>query len=144
MQAFSRLREIEAVAPALVALARRDARHDITSSDATANLDEGAGEVLLLIHGMGGSSDSWSGVIPLLAKKYRVVAPDLLGHGKSDEPRGDYSVGAFAVLLGAQWLRRACAWCTTFRRSQWWEHPRRSERTLIAVHAHSASIYAAD
>jgi pimeloyl-ACP methyl ester carboxylesterase len=35
----------------------------------------------------------------LLAKKYRVIAPDLLGHGESDKPRGDYSVGAFAVLL---------------------------------------------
>ena len=38
-------------------------------------------------------------MIPLLAKKYRVIAPDLLGHGQSDKPRGDYSVGAFAVLL---------------------------------------------
>jgi len=35
----------------------------------------------------------------LLARKYRVIAPDLLGHGQSDKPRGDYSVGAFAVLL---------------------------------------------
>ena len=61
--------------------------------------DEGAGDVLLLVHGMGGSSDTWSGVIPLLAKKYRVIAPDLLGHGESDKPRGDYSVGAFAVVL---------------------------------------------
>jgi pimeloyl-ACP methyl ester carboxylesterase len=61
--------------------------------------DEGTGEVLLLVHGMGGSSDTWSGVIPLLAKKYRVIAPDLLGHGESDKPRGDYSVGAFAVVF---------------------------------------------
>jgi pimeloyl-ACP methyl ester carboxylesterase len=38
-------------------------------------------------------------VIPQLAKKYRVVAPDLLGHGRSDKPRGDYSLGAFAVWL---------------------------------------------
>ena len=67
--------------------------------DRVAYRDEGAGEVLLLVHGMGGSSNSWSGVIPLLAKKYRVIAPDLLGHGESDKPRGDYSVGAFAVLL---------------------------------------------
>jgi pimeloyl-ACP methyl ester carboxylesterase len=98
--------------PALVAQPRRDAQPDSATSDATANLkvmmlygdrvayrDEGAGEVLLLIHGIGGSSTSWSGVIPLLARKYRVIAPDLLGHGQSDKPRGDYSVGAFAVLL---------------------------------------------
>jgi pimeloyl-ACP methyl ester carboxylesterase len=67
--------------------------------DRVAYRDEGSGEVLLLVHGMGGSSNTWSGVIPLLAKKYRVIAPDLLGHGESDKPRGDYSVGAFAVLL---------------------------------------------
>lgn len=67
--------------------------------DRVAYRDEGSGEVILLIHGMGGSSKTWSGVIPLLAEKYRVIAPDLLGHGQSDKPRGDYSVGAFAVLL---------------------------------------------
>ncbi|MFI5509917.1 alpha/beta fold hydrolase [Mycobacterium sp. NPDC051804] len=67
--------------------------------DRVAYRDEGSGEVILLIHGMGGSSQTWSGVIPLLAGKYRVIAPDLLGHGQSDKPRGDYSVGAFAVLL---------------------------------------------
>jgi pimeloyl-ACP methyl ester carboxylesterase len=61
--------------------------------------DEGSGEVLLLIHGMAGSSDAWRELIPRLAKNYRVVAPDLLGHGQSVKPRGDYSLGAFAVSL---------------------------------------------
>ena len=101
-----------ATAPVLVALPRREAQPDPAHSEATANLksmtlhgdrvayrDEGNGEALLLIHGMGGSSSSWSDVIPLLAKNYRVIAPDLLGHGESDKPRGDYSVGAFAVLV---------------------------------------------
>jgi len=67
--------------------------------DRVAYRDEGSGEVLLLIHGMAGSSDAWRDLIPLLAKKYRVVAPDLLGHGQSVKPRGDYSLGAFAVSL---------------------------------------------
>ena len=67
--------------------------------DRVAYRDEGAGEVLLLIHGMGGSSASWREIVPKLSKKYRVVAPDLLGHGESDKPRGDYSLGAFAVFL---------------------------------------------
>jgi pimeloyl-ACP methyl ester carboxylesterase len=66
--------------------------------DNVAYRDEGAGEALLLIHGMGGSSQTWRDVIPELARKYRVIAPDLLGHGESDKPRGDYSVGSFAVL----------------------------------------------
>ena len=67
--------------------------------DRVAYRDEGAGEVLLLIHGMGGSSSSWRALVPILSKKYRVIAPDLLGHGQSDKPRGDYSLGAFAVCL---------------------------------------------
>lgn len=56
-------------------------------------------ETLLLIHGMAGSSATWRSVLPQLARNYRVIAPDLLGHGGSDKPRGDYSLGAFAVWL---------------------------------------------
>ncbi|MGC2653721.1 MAG: alpha/beta fold hydrolase [Mycobacterium sp.] len=67
--------------------------------DRIAYRDAGHGDVLLLIHGMAGSSATWRAVLPQLAKKYRVVAPDLLGHGESAKPRGDYSLGAFAVWL---------------------------------------------
>ncbi len=94
-----------AVAPTLMdppeVAATSDARQlksMMIHGDRVAYRDEGAGEALLLIHGMGGSSQTWRDVIPMLAKKYRVIAPDLLGHGQSDKPRGDYSVGAFAVL----------------------------------------------
>lgn len=94
-------------APVLTAPAASSAAVDDTEDvkvmtvhgDRVAYRDEGSGEAILLIHGMGGSSKTWSGVIPLLAQEYRVIAPDLLGHGQSDKPRGDYSVGAFAVLL---------------------------------------------
>lgn len=64
-----------------------------------AYVDEGRGEVLLLLHGMAGSSQTWRSVIRPLSRNFRVVAPDLLGHGGSDKPRSDYSLGAFAVLL---------------------------------------------
>ncbi len=67
--------------------------------DQVAYLDEGSGEAILLIHGMAGSSQAWRSVIGPLSRKYRVIAPDLLGHGESAKPRGDYSLGAFAVLL---------------------------------------------
>lgn len=68
--------------------------------DRVAYQDSGRGdEALLLIHGMAGSSETWRAVIPQLSKKFRVVAPDLLGHGQSAKPRSDYSLGAFAVLL---------------------------------------------
>lgn len=61
--------------------------------------DAGEGETLLLIHGMAGSSHTWREVMPRLARSYRVVAPDMLGHGQSGKPRTDYSLGAFAVWL---------------------------------------------
>lgn len=56
----------------------------------------GAGEPILLIHGLAGSSRTWDDVIPQLAEHYDVIAPDLLGHGESAKPLGDYSLGAFA------------------------------------------------
>jgi pimeloyl-ACP methyl ester carboxylesterase len=71
----------------------------------------GSGPVLLLIHGIAGSSATWDDVLPWLAERYCVVAPDLLGHGGSAKPRGDYSLGAYASgvrdLLGALGHERA-------------------------------------
>src|SRR5882724_2671431 len=67
--------------------------------DRIAYREAGHGHALLLIHGMAGSSATWRAIIPELSKKYRVVAPDLLGHGASAKPRGDYSLGAFAAWL---------------------------------------------
>lgn len=62
-------------------------------------VDEGSGEVLLLLHGMAGSSQTWRSVIKPLSRRFRVIAPDLPGHGESTKQRSDYSLGAFAVLL---------------------------------------------
>jgi pimeloyl-ACP methyl ester carboxylesterase len=59
----------------------------------------GSGPVVLLIHGMAGSATTWRQVMPGLAQRFTVVAPDLLGHGGSDKPQGDYSLGAFASTL---------------------------------------------
>ncbi|CAN3130070.1 alpha/beta fold hydrolase [Mycobacterium sp. smrl_JER01] len=68
--------------------------------DRVAYRDVGRGqETLLLLHGMAGSSETWRAVLPQLARRYRVIAPDLLGHGQSAKPRSDYSLGAFAVGL---------------------------------------------
>ncbi len=55
--------------------------------------------LLLLVHGITNSSASWEPVLPLLEEHFMVIAPDLLGHGDSDKPRGDYSLGAAASLL---------------------------------------------
>jgi pimeloyl-ACP methyl ester carboxylesterase len=59
----------------------------------------GEGPALLLLHGIAGSSKTWSDVIPLLARDHTVIAPDLIGHGRSDKPPGDYSLGAQASAL---------------------------------------------
>jgi pimeloyl-ACP methyl ester carboxylesterase len=59
----------------------------------------GDGETLLLIHGMAGSSRAWKGVMPALAERYDVLAPDLPGHGESSPPTGDYSLGNLAATL---------------------------------------------
>ncbi len=69
------------------------------NGDRIAYRDEGAGEILLLVHGMAGSSQTWRELIPLMARDYRVIAPDLLGHGDSDKPDGDYSLGGYATWL---------------------------------------------
>jgi len=59
----------------------------------------GEGPLLLLVHGMAGSSETWKHVMPALAERFTVLAPDLLGQGQSDKPRGDYSLGAHANML---------------------------------------------
>jgi pimeloyl-ACP methyl ester carboxylesterase len=58
--------------------------------------EAGSGPVLVLIHGITSSSATWKRVIGPLARHFTVIAPDLIGHGKSDKPRGDYSLGAHA------------------------------------------------
>src|SRR5574341_1646288 len=60
----------------------------------------GSGPAVLLVHGMAGSSATWKYVLPALAQRFTVVAPDLLGHGESGKPRrGEYSLGAHANVL---------------------------------------------
>lgn len=70
--------------------------------------DVGTGpETLLLIHGMSSNAEGWQDLLPLLADKYRVIAPDLLDRGA----RGDYSLGTLATwlrdLLDALGIRHA-------------------------------------
>src|SRR3954464_922392 len=56
----------------------------------------GEGPPLLLLHGIGNSAQTWAGVLDRLAASHTVLAPDLLGHGSSDKPRGDYSIAGYA------------------------------------------------
>jgi pimeloyl-ACP methyl ester carboxylesterase len=59
----------------------------------------GHGPPLLLIHGIGDSSDTWRPVVEQLAERHTVIAPDLLGHGRSEKPRADYTIAGFANAM---------------------------------------------
>jgi len=66
-------------------------------------LESGAdsgGPVIVLLHGLAGSSSTWLPVMPRLGAHAHAIAPDLLGHGQSAKPGdGDYSLGAHAASL---------------------------------------------
>jgi pimeloyl-ACP methyl ester carboxylesterase len=88
--------------PSLRAPCRRvpmDLRHLSINGHQIALRTAGQGPVVLLIHGMAGSSVTWEHVVPALAERFTVLAPDLLGHGDSAKPRADYSLGAHANIL---------------------------------------------
>lgn len=86
-------------------------RHHVVHGYRRAYRIAGEGPAILLIHGIGDSSATWVDLIPGLARRYTVVAPDLLGHGDSDKPRADYSVATYANgmrdLLGVLGIDRA-------------------------------------
>ncbi len=71
----------------------------------------GAGPPVVLVHGMVNASRHWAAVAERLAERHLVIAPDLIGHGDSATPRGDYSLGAHATvirdLLAALGIERA-------------------------------------
>ena len=72
----------------------------------------GSGPVLLLIHGIGDDSSTWGPLLDDLARDHTVLAPDLLGHGGSDKPRGDYSVAAYgktSTPIGGCATRSTCS-----------------------------------
>ncbi len=56
----------------------------------------GSGPVVLLLHGLGSSIRDWEYQVPYLSRRFRVLACDMRGHGKSDFPPGPYSVELFA------------------------------------------------
>jgi pimeloyl-ACP methyl ester carboxylesterase len=56
----------------------------------------GTGPAIVLVHGITSTSATWEQLMPYLATRFTVIAPDLIGHGGSAKPRGDYSLGAYA------------------------------------------------
>jgi len=68
-------------------------------------LDEGLGEPLVLLHGLGSCGEDWVLQTQFFAPRFRVIAPDLRGQGRSSKPPGHYSIAQLATdvtaLLGA-------------------------------------------
>src|SRR3712207_567959 len=99
----------------------------------------GSGPPVVLIHGMLNSSRHWEGVAERLAERYTVIAPDLIGHGDSATPRGDYSLGAHAAtirdLLAAIGVERASIVGHSLGGGvamvYFWLFPQRTERLIL-------------
>jgi pimeloyl-ACP methyl ester carboxylesterase len=62
-------------------------------------LEAGAGPNVILLHGLGGDSNSWAQTIPALVSKYHVYVPDQIGFGKSDKPVLNYRVATLVDFL---------------------------------------------
>jgi pimeloyl-ACP methyl ester carboxylesterase len=99
----------------------------------------GSGPPVVLIHGMVNSSRHWRDVAIRLADRYTVIAPDLIGHGDSATPRGDYSLGAHAAairdLLTAIGIHRATVVGHSLgggvAMQFFWQFPDRVERLVL-------------
>ncbi len=63
--------------------------------------DAGQGAPLLLIHGLGSSAADWADQIQHFSRTYRVIAPDLRGHGATEQLAGPYSISLFAADMAA-------------------------------------------
>lgn len=53
-------------------------------------LEAGSGAPVVLLHGFPETSFAWRHQIPVLAERFRVIAPDLRGYGETDKPAADY------------------------------------------------------
>lgn len=71
----------------------------VLHKDTLRYVDLGDGPPVVLVHGLLGSHLSWGNQIERLAERYRVIAPDLFGHGESDKPSGDYSLSSHAATI---------------------------------------------
>lgn len=95
--------------------------------------------VLVLVHGIAGASATWRDVLPALAERCTVVAPDLPGHGESDKPRQDYSLGAHANTLRDLMVALGIERATVVGQSLGggiamqlaYQHPQRCERLVL-------------
>jgi pimeloyl-ACP methyl ester carboxylesterase len=85
-----------------------------TSGGTISFLDEGDGPPVVLLHGFPTSSFLWREIVPVLAARMRVIVPDLLGYGGSDQPADAAlsiraQAGYVRELLGSLQIRELAA-----------------------------------
>jgi pimeloyl-ACP methyl ester carboxylesterase len=73
----------------------------------TAVLEGGEGPPIVLLHGPGESAANWRWVIPGLAERHRVIAPDLPAHGSTEAPDDGLDAGRMLRWLG-ELIERTC------------------------------------
>lgn len=97
--------------------------------------ESGVGPAVLLLHGLGGDHTVWNEVLPVLAARHRVLAPDLRGHGRSPAPEGSsygfetLEADLFALLdrseiAKAHWVGLSAGGCLALRAVL--DHPERA------------------
>jgi pimeloyl-ACP methyl ester carboxylesterase len=66
-------------------------------------------EALVFLHGLGGGSSAyeWSKVYPAFASEYRILAPDMLGWGRSAHPERDYQIDDYITTI-QEFIERTC------------------------------------
>jgi haloalkane dehalogenase len=67
-------------------------------------------ETLVFLHGFGGGSSAyeWSKVYPAFAAEYRIVAPDLIGWGRSEHPARNYQIDDYLTTI-TEFLEQTCS-----------------------------------
>lgn len=103
------------------------------------------GVPVLFLHYLGGATDIWNKVIPLFTENYRVLAVDLRGHGKSDQPEEGYDIDTVAKdvmgVLNALEIQQAHivgssygCYVGTYLASRW------TERVLSLINSEGALV----
>jgi len=78
---------------------RHEVQHVTIHGHRRAFVKVGQGPAVLLLHGLGCDHTTWDAVVEPLSRRYTVIAPDLLGHGRSAKPRADYTLGGYANAM---------------------------------------------
>jgi len=74
--------------------------HVLVNGNKIRYLEEGnEKKITVLLHGLGGTAERWFPIFPFLRKKLKIIAPDIIGYGKSDKPQVDYTLEFFTKFV---------------------------------------------